>query len=612
MLSPGKYHLQVPRDPVGNRRFRVATLERCKTDKVLRAGLLEMCWQDILFWVNVFGWQFNPKKKKGNLEVGPFITWDFQEDALMLMLRCVEEDDDLLIEKSREMGASWLIIFLFSWLLNFRRHQTLLLISRNEKAVESESQDSLFWKLDFIHSFLPAWLLPQGLNRRKLYVSNPWTESAISGEATTEKAGVGGRATAIAIDEFSQIKEDRQILSRTSDTSDCRIFNGTHKGMGTAMYELSKRPDMRKLQMHWSQHPDKVAGLYRYHHENQSIEVLDKSYKYQPDFQFVMDGTPTGGPFPGLRSPWYDKQCLRKAGERDVAMDLDINPEGTVEQFFNPITLRGLRDEYCMAPLWTGDLDYDDQFGTPRSLLSLPNGRLKLWIKPTVRMLVPFGEYVLGADVATGSGATPSCLAIANRNTGEKVGEYANPFIEPKEFAVFCVAVARLFQTEDKRPAMFIWEIPGPGYTVGVKVLELGFREIFWKTNEFSLGKKESDQPGWYGSNENRETMLRDYRSALYTRQFLNRAADSLMECLKFSYNKQGLLKHATESTPNDPSGAKQNHGDQVIADALACKMCLRRHKRHGEDEPHEEVQQGSLAWRRQLVAQRERSASNW
>ena len=64
---------------------------------------------------------------------------------------------------------------------------------------------------------------------------------------TTSAAGVGGRRTAIFIDEFSRIEEGYALLAGTADTTNCRIFNFTPFGTNNAAYKLSRRQDVRKL-----------------------------------------------------------------------------------------------------------------------------------------------------------------------------------------------------------------------------------------------------------------------------------------------------------------------------------------------------------------------------
>ena len=607
MLSPGEFHKRVPKDRGGNLRFRRNLLAACRGSRRLQAAAREACRLDCLFYLNAFCWTYNPRKKGGG-EVLPFVTWDFQDEAVRQILWCIEHDEDLLIEKSREMGASWLCLYVMEWLWHFRPWQKFLCISRSEAAVEDDDPDSLFWKIDFVHRHLPGWLLPggskEGVRRRKLFFGNAANDSTITGQASTGRAGVGGRATAMFIDEFSQIKEDFDVLHRTSDTTGCRIFNGTHLGTGTAFHELSQRVDMRKLQMHWSQHPDKRRGLYRFNAAAGQVDVLDKQYRYPPDFAFVMSEAPAGGPFPGLRSPWYDRECQRKGSPRAIAMDLDIDPGGSVAQFFNPLTIRTLAAEYGRDPFWEGDVEYDRDSGRPVRLIPNPGGPVKLWLNLTAAGLPPRGRYGAGCDVATGLGATNSCLSVVSAATGEKVLEYATPHLQPEHFAPVATALCWLFKDERGEPALFAWEHAGPGMILGKRVLQMGYGHIYYREAHATLaGGKVSDIPGWYPSNDQKRILLEEYRAALDARRFVNRSTQALRECLAYRYTPQGTVEHPQDSGGEDPTGARVNHGDRVIADALAWKMAQRLGIiSTGKTEPERESV-GSLAWRRQLAA---------
>ena len=572
------------------------------TDKLLRKGFRIACERDILFFVNVFVLQFNPRKK-GKVQVGAFATWGFQDDALLEMLRCIEEDEDLCIEKSREMGASWMLVIVFVWLWLFQGWSKFLLISRNAEAVESDDPDSLLWKFDFIVEHLPDWLRPR-IKGKKMYRGNLDNRAVVTGQASTGKAGVGGRATAMGIDEFSQIEEDFEVLHRTSDTTGCRIFNFTHTGLHTAAYEIAQRADMRKLVLHWTQHPEKIAGLYRYDPAEGKVEVLDKSYKFPEDFRFVMDGSPTGGPFPGVRSPWYDDQCRRKGSARAVAMDLDIDPKGSVSQFFDRLLILQLQTAYCREPDWEGDLHYDHENGQPFALEPRKGGPVRIWGRLHNGLPKP-DFYGMGADCATGTGATPSCLSIMRGSTGEKVLEYANPFILPEKFAVLCVALARLYKNPAGEGGLLCWEVPGPGYTFGNRVLELGYSPIHYRTSDIERFAVASDKPGWAATPTSKRFLLEEYRAALSSRQCLNRSKNALADCLAFKYDRRGMVEHGAAETTNDPSGARVNHADAVIADALAWKMAksfgLSANQQKAVEERAPPIQ--SLLGRRQLAA---------
>lgn len=617
MLSAGKWHLRVPREPRKNAAFRIALLKAAEADLVLQKGIVEVCRQDILFFVNFGIIQFNPKKKGG--AVGPFITWPCQEAALMDrpettgrrgILWYYENDKSCVVEKSREMGASWLFLIFELWLGLFHERVQLLNISRSADAVDCKSPDSLFWKLRFMHEHLPDWMKGKPV-QQKMYIEWPATKSVATGEASTGDAGVGGRASVIFIDEYPKIKEAVEVRQRTANTSDCRFFNGTHLGVDTEFYRLTQSPEIGKIVLHWTQHPEKRRGMYRVGRNTQP-EILDKSYEYPADYRFVLDGSPTGGPHPGIRSPWYDAKCHDIGSSRGVAMELDIDPKGSDSQFFNSIVLRDLIGTYACPPYWEGELEYDRDLGRPRRLVQGKGGRIKLWMLPDAGGRVPHARYAMGADVSSGSGATPSCISVGNIDTGEKVLEYADPFIDPRDFGVLLVALAWLFRDQEGQGAYLGWEIPGPGQTTGKAVVEVGYRNFYSRSNEFVMNPRgKGDLPGWPNTPSTQRSLLEDYRSALKTGKFVNRSEAALVECLSFRFSGSGFVEHANVDGVDDPSGARVNHGDRAMADAILCRMMAERGPL-GKKQGVEESLVGSLQWRRDMREEKRKGELAW
>lgn len=621
MYSPGNYHLRVPRDRVKNLKWRLYVLRRCREDTRFRAAVLEMCRTDIVFFVNTFVWQFNPNTiGTGSPIIGPFVTWGFQDRAVRTILDCVYDRTDLVIEKSREMGASWLCLIVMLWFWLFHPLSKFLCISRNADAVDdADDADSLFWKLDYIVRHLPDWMVPR-YNRRVMAFSNQDNGSQITGQATTGKAGVGGRALAIFVDEYSQIKEDWEVYDRTSDTSGCRIFNGTHKGTTTAFYELTRKAEtsrhLRKLVMHWTDHPDKRKGAYHWDRARQRVVYDDPYYEYPASFKPVTDGTPTGGPFPGVRSPWYDAACERKGSTRAVAADIDINPTGSIEQVFDALMIHDRKARYARDPDHH-DIEYDRDTAEPKALVPDKTGLVSLWLRLEKDGTPPPGQYVFGADIAQGTGATPSCLSGVNASTGEKVFEYTNAHIEPKDFAYLAVAVCRLFKTADGQTARLIWEVPGPGQTFGKHVLALGYRNIYYRSSDTRVRKEVSDTPGWSNAPDPMLALILNYRDALRGSRFLNRSAPALVECLSFVYGPDGYVYHTGAKDAKDPSGGRINHGDRVVADALCWKLVDELGKLAnptGPDGPADDgtVRVNSLAWRVRLDKMKRAETSAW
>ncbi len=607
MLSPGQHHLRIPRDLTANLRFRRRLLdEAARAGEAGRQAIRDACKADILFYINAFVWQYNPKKPPAD-RVGPFVTWGFQERALLDrpettgkrgILWCYEKGRTAVVEKSREMGASWLFLITEDWLSGFHDYTQSLNISRDQDSVDSRSPDSLFWKIRFMHEHQPGWLMGK-IVQQSMYFRYTRSESVITGEASTGTAGVGGRASVIFIDEFPLIKDAAEVRRRTANTADCRFFNGTHSSPSSEMVKLVKSPEVTKIRMHWSEHPYKNRGLYRYNPDRPTQpEILDKNFVYRPqcpecldtldvkvgelspccdrpaqEFKFVLDGRPFGGPFPGLRSPWYDWKCLDIGDDRAVAMELDIDPQGSVTQYFDALMIDRLVKKFCRPPDWEGEIEYDPHTGKNAVLVKRKRGMLRLWGQLRPNGLPALRSYLGGIDCARGTGATPSCLSVGA--LGEKVLEYANPFIDAKEFAVWVFAACTLFLDEDGRGPKLIWEKQGPGEDFGVKLLELGYRNVYLEKNEDGLVYKTNPRliPGFYPSPKAKSKLLADYKEGLKSFSIINRSERALNECLLFTYDQAGEVIHGSQNNMDDPSRGRVSHADIAMADALMFKL---------------------------------------
>jgi len=596
MLSPGKHYLEVPKEFKANLAFRQKILNECAKNPERQKEEIQKCAEDVLYYVNVYVWQFNPNERIGR-EVGPFITYEFQDEAIRSLHSAIEDRHDLVIEKSREMGVSWLCDIVFEHLAHFLKNMKFLVVSRNAEAVDSHDPDSLFWKIDFLHDHLPVWLKPK-VSRRDMFFGFDLTQSTITGQATTGKAGVGGRATAAFFDEFSQVREDYEVLNRTADTTKCRIFNGTHKGLDSAFHELTQRVDIKKLRMHWSQHPEKRKGLYQYNEETHLIDLLDREYKHHVDYDFVRDGK--------LRSVWYDAECERRKNPRAIAEDLDIDPRSSMNQVFNGAVIRSLIRSHCRAPYWEGRVEYDKETGKLVKLIPEKDGPLRLWLHLDPHGKAPVDLYAGGADVALGEGATPSVLCIYNAKTGEKVAEYANPLIRNVDFAELTVALCWFFRNEYDDGVKLAWDRRGPGVKYGERIIELGYRNVYLNTDDGYINPKIGEKPGWWATEEKKRVLIETYSQALENMSCCNRSEYAMLECLAFRWANSGKIEHSGSVNKKDPTKAGENHGDRVIADALAWKMVLSMgfsnliHK----PKPDKDVKVGSYAWRRELHQQ--------
>ena len=215
----------------------------------------------------------------------------------------------------------------------------------------------------------------------------------------------------------------------------------------------------------------------------------------------------------------------------------------------------------------------------------------------------PDRNYVMGIDISTGTGASNSAIAVYDTKTYTKVASLINPHIGSHRLAGYAVALARWFKGADGEGAYIIWEANGPGREFGPRVIDLGYRNFYYRTNEASIDKKVSKLPGWWTGRENKSTLLREYGRALGVGDLINRDSDAIQEMGNFKYVTGGNVEHVRAISAQDPSGAKENHGDIVIADALA--WWVMKGPRF-QEEPEPEIPHYCLYRRREKVRQEE------
>ncbi len=559
----GKYAAEIPREEEANRSWRVKLVKGVAPSPAKQRAEIKKCREDLLYYVNAYVWQYNPDNI--GAETGPFATYPFQDKIFETIRHCILNKRDVVIQKSRKMGLSWISLILMDHFYLFDEWKQFAMMSRSAKAVDSPSPNSLFWKIDFMHNHLPPWLSPKQ-DRNKFVYNNKKTHCGMSGEASTGQAFVGGRAIALFIDEAAQIEEMWDVWHRTSDMAGCRIVNSTHTSNTNCFAELCRKSSyaLENIYCHWKEHPVYCKGLYQFDQEKNRLIILDKTYSFPPSFKHNTDGR--------LRSPWYDKEFERKGSVRAAAMDLDIDPQGAMSQFVDASVIRRLQ-ELAQEPWWEGTIRLDKDTAEPLGFD--PGGRksLRLWCHLQGDGKPKKGRYTIGCDISSGKGATASCISIFDVRTGTKVGEWSDAWTEPTEFAKVAMALGRAFTSESGLDAGLIWELSGPGGAFRQQIKETGYGHVYYRPKESNNTFGVSSEPGFFMSAESKETVLQEYYYALKEGHYANKSYKSLDEFLNFRYNSRGLVEHSGENETDNPSGAKTNHGDMVIADALSWEM---------------------------------------
>ncbi len=453
----------------------------------------------------------------------------------MAIILAILEGNDLLIEKSRDAGASWLILLCYKWLWTFYDMQSFRLVSRVEDLVDKhQDPDCLFWKLLFVIEHEPDFIMKEGsFHKTHLHLYNMINGSMIDGSSTTTDVARGGRCGSMMLDEFASQPNSHDILKATRDVTKCRIFNSTPKGAANAFYTVRHNTEIIVLRFHWSEDPRKNQGLYTTGSDGKvrlldpgccgEFKVGNKKYFYPDDYPYILDGK--------LRSPWYDNECKRAAHPTEIAQELDIDYLGSDYQFFYPEDLNRIEKQHVRQPYFKGEFNFDRISLDFMGLVPEAAGRLSLWINPDVYDQIPNDlEAVVGVDVAVGTGASNSVINISNKKTKTDIGEWRCPRTTPEKLAKIAVAICRYFND-----ARMIWDAGGPGRLFGKKVMELGYDNYYMRTDEKKITRKQSDIPGYFFNNDNKTDTLGELRSAMASDEYIPRSAEFIRECREYA-----------------------------------------------------------------------------
>jgi len=617
------YYSGVPKDLKSNLEYREKIIKRAATDEVFATAVRKMCEEDILFYINVMCWTFNPKDEAECPKI-PFITYGYQDEAIMGLLTGIYEGHDIAWPKSRTMGASWMAITVFEWLWHFKHDMSLLVVSRVQNLVDMKGNtDSLMWKIDFLHENQPKWLLPRGVDRKLLQIKNLETKSIISGESTTSNLGRGGRRTAILIDEFAafELNASFEALHAVRDTTNCRLFNSTPQGSANAFYKVVHETSAEVFEMHWTRHPMYSRGMYtsKKVEGRWKVEILDKEfsqvvdvrriekefrgqYKFPEEYPFILDGK--------MRSPWYDNQCARCATQQEIGQELDIDFLGSAFQAFDAMFIREYKNTYCLPARHEGEISFNRDTMTVDGFVENDSGRMKLWFThkkddPLCKNYIRNKKFGVACDISAGTGASNSVITVVNLEDGKKVALWKDHQTTPTKFAEVAVAVCKMFNN-----ARLTWDALGPGQSFSKKVRELHYGNLYYHKDEVDHKKRMSSAPGHFLNPDVRTTVLRSYRDKLADGDFINVSVSGVDECLQFIVEPGGKWVHSASLSKLDPNGAGAAHGDEVIADALAADLLTKSSR--SVDMAQAETPMFSFEWFYREEEARQTVRSDW
>ena len=275
----------------GVRRYRdevtILTADSTPGHEHLRAIERVRCERDLVYFVTVYcslketriaedddapaGWQ-------------PAIPYAFQVGMMRWVIWLIEQQKTGLKSKSRDMGATWFdcLVVLGAWL--FWPTFTAKLVSRGQAYVDSNSEDAMFSRIMAQFDYkggdaagnpyaIPRWLWPKGFKPEKhkteLLLRNPANGNEINGEATTMRAGRGGRCTFALSDELAFQQDGRHTFSTMRATAGSRL------GLSSESLEVSD-DFMQMVSARKARAPETVLELDYWLHPHHDQDWLDE------------------------------------------------------------------------------------------------------------------------------------------------------------------------------------------------------------------------------------------------------------------------------------------------------------------------------------------------
>lgn len=208
----------------------------------------------------------------------PFILFDRQRDLVSFLQDCMKSQESGLIEKSRDMGATWVCTAFSVYLWLFSDGASVGWGSRKEMLVDRIGDpDSIFEKIRMQINSLPPFLLPAGFDWRAhgayMKIINPENGNTITGEAG-DNIGRGGRKSIYFKDESAHYEHPESIEAALGDNTNVQIdlssVNGTgnvfHRRRQTgAVWEIGRDIEKGRTRIFlfdWREHPEKNQAWY--------------------------------------------------------------------------------------------------------------------------------------------------------------------------------------------------------------------------------------------------------------------------------------------------------------------------------------------------------------
>jgi phage terminase large subunit len=302
-------------------------------------------------FITDWGTTFDPRNVDRNLPAFiPFILFPKQEEFVNWVMERWKNREPGIIEKSREMGMSWVAVALAVTLCLFYEGMTIGFGSRKEIYVDKRGDPkSLFHKIRQFTSMVPIEFRPTWEERKHsthMTILFPDTNAIISGEAG-DGIGRGDRRSLHFNDEAAWLLRPDLIEASLSETTNCRLDISTPHGMNNPFARKRYGGKIAVFTFHWKDDPRKDEKWY----EKKKWDIDDPvviAQELDLDYSASLEGVLIPAEWVRASIDAHIKLGVKPEGIRKAGYD--VGDKGKDKNGF--VTRHGILVEY--ATHWSG------------------------------------------------------------------------------------------------------------------------------------------------------------------------------------------------------------------------------------------------------------------
>ena len=274
----------------------------------------------------------------------PFVLFKRQVEFIEFLHALVESGDSGLVEKSRDVGATWLAGAFSVWMWLFKPGSSVGWGSRKADLVDRiGDMDSIFEKIRTIITNLPQDFWPENFDplRHMSYmrIVNPETAASITGESGDD-IGRGGRKLIYFKDESAHYEHPEAIEAALTDNTRIQVDISSVCGFGT-VFERKRvagvdwapgaqiaKGKTNVFVFDWRDHPEKDQAWYDQRRKKHEEEGLLHIFAQEVDRDYAAALEGVAIPAPWVRSAIDADKKLGLEDDGGWCGGLDVADEG--------------------------------------------------------------------------------------------------------------------------------------------------------------------------------------------------------------------------------------------------------------------------------------------